>query len=449
MDFHEYVGARRASLVRAAVLLGSPEGVAPGVVDATLASAASRIRGADDPDPEVYRRLLPALAGHRGTADWVEPAQIDPRDHAGFAVRRALAALSPEARDVAVLRWLAGLDGRATREALRIPAAALAEGSAAALAGLAVAAGPHRELDASEALNAAAQTIEVAPGPPIRPVGRRNTRIVVGLAALTLVLAGTAAVALRGSQSPAPGPAPVPPAPDRLSSEQVPSLFGYDAAHARRLLEKSGLTVFEELAQRCEVAGRVVATDPGVGEPLSPGERITVSLAQPSDPRCMDGYSERAAAWRFIDFANGRGPAPRFARTVYVVYNGSPPSAVTGRNAGLPAGIPALDEIRALSGRVLRTSTGYATPTLQVATRTPAPETCGIARPPAAGERQVLSLTLALGPDDSSRCPLMVDLYRNAAGVIDAVAVYSEKAGPTVSPTAVSPPPWVTGSRGR
>lgn len=154
MEFTEYVAARHTSLVRAAVLLGAPPADAADLVQTTLVRAHHawrRIRRADQPDADVYALLLDAWREARARR-WhggVPAAEVpDPPDTwvetdetRGLAVRRAMAAMSPEHREVLVLRYYSDLSEREAAGVLRLKRATLrdraAEGLEALSAGLA------------------------------------------------------------------------------------------------------------------------------------------------------------------------------------------------------------------------------------------------------------------------------------------------------------------------
>lgn len=130
MEFHEYVAARRTSLLRSAVLLGCPEADAEDLVQTTLLKAFRswrRVSRADRPEAYVYRILVNALhdargrrwRGERPTAELPDPGlEVDLTT--GLAVRRALAAMSKEHREVLVLRYYADLSEADIAHALGI-----------------------------------------------------------------------------------------------------------------------------------------------------------------------------------------------------------------------------------------------------------------------------------------------------------------------------------------
>jgi len=147
MDFSDFVAARRASLVRSAVLLGCAQPDAEDLVQTALLRCYRhwrRVERADQPDAYVYQVLVNALhdararrwTGEAPTDDLPDTAH-DPDLTTGLAVRRALAAMSREHREVLVLRFYADLSERATADALRLPVGTVKSRTARALAALA------------------------------------------------------------------------------------------------------------------------------------------------------------------------------------------------------------------------------------------------------------------------------------------------------------------------
>ena len=149
MEFSEYVAARRTQLVRSAVLLGCPTADAEDLVQSTLTKALrswSRVSRARQPDAYVYRILTNTLRDTRSRR-WTDevPTEVMPPTVAaddadvttGLAVRRALAAMSREHREVLVLRFYADLSEAETAAALGIPAGTAKSRTARALAALA------------------------------------------------------------------------------------------------------------------------------------------------------------------------------------------------------------------------------------------------------------------------------------------------------------------------
>ena len=148
MEFSEYVAARRPTLVRTAVLLGCPQPDAEDAVQTALLRcfrAWRRVVRADQPEAYVYRVLVNVLNDARArrwngelpTEFLPEPPADDTDLTTGLAVRRALAAMSPEHREVLVLRYYADLSERDTADVLRVPPGTVKSRTARALAALA------------------------------------------------------------------------------------------------------------------------------------------------------------------------------------------------------------------------------------------------------------------------------------------------------------------------
>jgi RNA polymerase sigma-70 factor (sigma-E family) len=148
MEFSEYVAARRPTLVRTAVLLGCPQPDAEDVVQTALLRCFRswrRVVRADQPEAYVYRVLVNVLNDARSrrwngelpTELLPEPPAVDADLTTGLAVRRALAAMSPEHRQVLVLRYYADLSERDTADVLRVPPGTVKSRTARALAALA------------------------------------------------------------------------------------------------------------------------------------------------------------------------------------------------------------------------------------------------------------------------------------------------------------------------
>jgi RNA polymerase sigma-70 factor (sigma-E family) len=131
VDFSEYVAARRASLVRAVVLLGCPVADAEDIVQTALLKCHRswwRVQRADQPEAYIYRVLVNTLndarsrrwTGEIPTGELPE-AQVDPDHLTGIEVRRALASLQRAHREVLVLRFFADLSEAQTASVLGIP----------------------------------------------------------------------------------------------------------------------------------------------------------------------------------------------------------------------------------------------------------------------------------------------------------------------------------------
>jgi RNA polymerase sigma-70 factor (sigma-E family) len=132
VDFSEYVDARRTSLVRSVVLLGCALPEAEDVVQTALLRCYrswARVQQASNPEAYVYTALVNTLRDSRGRRWHNEVPTGDLPDHGTetdlsgpIAVRRALAELSREHREVLVLRFYADLSEREVCEALELPA---------------------------------------------------------------------------------------------------------------------------------------------------------------------------------------------------------------------------------------------------------------------------------------------------------------------------------------
>lgn len=147
-EFTAYVAARRSRLVRTAVLLGCPERDAEDLVHTVLVKCLRswrRVSRAEHRDAYVNRMLVNGLhdarsrrwTGELPTETLPEAVATETDLAVGLVVRRALAALSSEHRDVLVLRFFADLSERDTAEALRLPVGTVKSRTARALAALA------------------------------------------------------------------------------------------------------------------------------------------------------------------------------------------------------------------------------------------------------------------------------------------------------------------------
>lgn len=132
-DFTAYAGARWGALVRSGVVLGCTLDEAHDLAQTTLLRCYTswrRVQRADNRDAYVYRILLNCHRdarrrrwwGERPTGEVPEQPTADPTAAVDVtdAVRRALADLSPQHREVVVLRHLAGLSERETATLLGV-----------------------------------------------------------------------------------------------------------------------------------------------------------------------------------------------------------------------------------------------------------------------------------------------------------------------------------------
>ena len=222
----------------------------------------------------------------------------------------------------------------------------------------------------------------IDPPPPAGP--RRR----IALAAVAATLAGIGLVVALTR--------PDDPPTDELRDDQVPSLFGYDAAHARTLLEERGLEVTIRPLRACEVLDRALGSDPGAGQRFDRGDPIVVFTAVPADVTCLADYTDRETAWQLFDFANGRGPAPAFADRVFVYPGDSRPVVLDGAAAAEPdgwAGTGVLDGIRAASAEVELVTDRplqYAVPAIRIVAANEQVGSCGVPSPSVAGSADAI-----------------------------------------------------------
>jgi hypothetical protein len=255
------------------------------------------------------------------------------------------------------------------------------------------------------------------------PPRERPLPAVAALVALALLLVGAGLVG-PGHREP----------PFTLAFAQVPSLFGYDDAHARALLAHEGVTVVEEKIPACEPIGRVLGSRPESGALILRGTTLTLRTAAPAVATCLHGYADRELAWELVDFATGHGPAPAFAPQVRLVVDGAEPTALQREQAVVRSSWDGLSAVSALadaSTQVRIVGTTYRLPRL-VVTRGVAPtSTCGVSRSLLAGHRTAVSMSISVPGDDALACPMRVDVYRTS-GEIDAIMLYTRKAAPRI-----------------
>lgn len=244
-------------------------------------------------------------------------------------------------------------------------------------------------------------------------------------------------------------PEPAPPAPDdgrfRLGPDQVPSVFGLTAEQAVDRLKDLDLRGTIATVASCrDLPGRALGTRPATGTLVDPGTSVTVTTADP-DTGCLGGDlgPDREAAWRFLDFAGGRGDAPPLAGEV-AVYVGNDRTTLSRTEASDPQAWPGLDVVRRAVGEVQRWSsagsTVYQTPGLGTQVRPDGG--CG-PRPRELRGRRGLVLWVGIPTDGVGvvRGPCTeVTLFRDAAGAIDTLLVSDVH-----SPGDVPGPPDVVG----
>lgn len=250
------------------------------------------------------------------------------------------------------------------------------------------------------------------------PPGSRRPRFGVVVAGVTAVVALGVAVAVTRPDDP-----PV----DRLDSDQLPSLFAYAAQDAQELLEDRGLDVTLRPYRACEVLDRVLATEPAAGTRVDRGDPVTVITAVPAGLSCLTDYIDREDAWRLLDFANGRGPAPAFADRVLIRVGDAQPvvldRATASRRDGW-AGTGVLDGLRDATAEVALVTAEplrYAVPAIRVVQAGDQAGSCGVPDPAlvAAGD----AFSVLVRPPDRAACGVRVDVFRQD-GAIEEIAYY-------------------------
>ncbi len=166
-------------------------------------------------------------------------------------------------------------------------------------------------------------------------------------------------------------------------------------------------------------------TNPAVGARFQPGDAVTLYVTQvPPNARCAEPANEDFA-WRFLDFANGRGPAPAFADEVTLYVDGEKTGALTSAEAADPAnwgGTSAISEIREQTAVVQQINGTWLTPTMS-ARGLPRDDSAFLAP---VEDRPALRLSVDFLVDGTFHVPLTVDLYRTD-GRIDTVVTETEK----------------------
>ena len=243
---------------------------------------------------------------------------------------------------------------------------------------------------------------------------------VVAVVASGVVLSGV----LSGDRS-GPGPVESAEPSEGTPDGTVPSLFGHTRDSADALLADLGLKVRFGEQDSCEPEGRPVGTEPAAGTPVETGDEVTVLLAfQGPLTDCAFIPTE---AWAFVDFATGRGPAPVFADEVELYVDGERTrrlSAEVARSGDWGEG-SALGILEAATREVFWDGDEYQTPTLRAVGGTPPDAWCGVAKPREVGDREALTLTIAIG---EQACPARISVYE-VAGAIDAVLAWPGSSG--------------------
>jgi hypothetical protein len=211
----------------------------------------------------------------------------------------------------------------------------------------------------------------------------------------------------------------------RPTPDSLPSLFALTGDQAEQLLERQGYDVSLEQARSCEPPGLVVDSDPPSGGPVRKGATVTIRTSVLSGSQCEPAFPRRLAAWEFVQFALGRGPAPDFAGSVDVVVDDRAPVRLTGDAAAM---LLTLDDVTtAIADAAQQTrSAESGLPRLVVTFTSPPDSWCGVALPDIVDDRSSIRFKIDPRPEGESGCPLTVDLYRTDS-LIDAVVVYTPK----------------------
>jgi hypothetical protein len=192
------------------------------------------------------------------------------------------------------------------------------------------------ETEARDLLRQAADTIEIGPADPLRqPTGRH--RVELAVAAVALIATGLGIAGLSRHDSTPIGPTPG-------GQVRVPSVFGYDAAGAHRLVAAAGLRPVTHHVPTCgEVSGRALRTRPAAGTQLSAGSSVTLLVADSEGLPCpgpVPPFADREQPWRLVDLATGSGPLPTFASLVTLEVDNDIAVTVPGAEANDPSRWP-------------------------------------------------------------------------------------------------------------
>jgi len=305
------------------------------------------------------------------------------------------------------------------------------------------------ESAARDLLVQAGETIDVPPGmPDLPPAPPRRWPVLAAAAAVVVaVLAATGVVALQRDTDTSPSGEVTVPRVDfqayspSLTAGQIPSVFAYDGASARSMLEGLGLTVTVEPDYVCNTPGRATRTNPRVGTTYSAGHTVTLFVTEePPTARCAPDTQEDLA-WQLLDFANGRGPAPAFADEVWVAANGEsaeiPASLAADPTAwvdGTPLGV--LRQLSQEAHEVIGSSQGFETPQLFVSISDPASschgDLSGVPR-----NDQGVSIGIAFIQDGAEPCTT-VDIFRTN-GLIGAISLRTVRVPAEVPDPSVVP----------
>lgn len=200
------------------------------------------------------------------------------------------------------------------------------------------------EIQARSLLATAATTVDVGPPRPIPEQRRRRTvlPLMVGAVAVLVVVGGGIAISRHDNATPPAGPAyDLYPgdATFHLGPDQVPPVEGYPAAQAKQLLGQQGYAVTETAAPRCPSDETVTAVSPQPGTIASAGQSIDLTVATFAGHPCPSGPPDTDP---FLTWAQGAGPAPRFAASVWIENDDTRVATLTGASRTNPAAWPGL-----------------------------------------------------------------------------------------------------------
>ncbi|WP_067432310.1 PASTA domain-containing protein [Nocardioides jensenii] len=279
------------------------------------------------------------------------------------------------------------------------------------------------EHEARRLLGRAADTIEVSSALSAPPPPRRRTALIAAAAVAALAVGG----GIVASQLDIGDDNQDPTAPH--ADGTVPSVFSHSEGSARALLSAAGYDVKIEERHACTEAGRAEQTRPVAGSPLPARSAVTLVVSLGPAPGWLCESISNKSDWEFLDFANGRGPAPRFAKTVTVVLDGGKPYTLTSDEASDPDawGDPLPLKVLADATHEVQQINGtWVTPVLAVTNGIPKLDRCGVTRPAFVGFREARTLDIEFLVDGVFGCPPSVDVYRTD-GLIDSVVIHNKK----------------------
>lgn len=280
-------------------------------------------------------------------------------------------------------------------------------------------------------LHRAGETVDVDPAPPLVdvPSRRRAWPALVAAAAVVLIAALAIVVADRPSSDPEPAPA--------TEQVSIPSVVGYRLEAAESELRDAGVTTRVENTPTCN-RSYVLGTEPAAGTPVAPGAEVVIRQAVPGPGFCI---LDEDAMLGLLAFADDRGPVPRLAQIV-TLYDGSGTQVVlTADQAADPerwrvcasddSCTSILDELSAAAHRPYPVDANGKT-------RFQSPELTSQPDPACSFEPRVRGFGVpgaragVMFRVDGAFCTqeFVVDVHRNAEGLIEAVGLLERVEGP-------------------